>query len=198
MKKTIYLTILLFSTNIYTSCNQTTLTNEEAKALIKKDLGVPVSFHQDLTKQATIFSADILNVLRTEGLVNGPRYVDVNTPIQIEITEKGQSSFVSEEDSYYRFKTNDIDFDQITGISVNKEDQTATVRFTLKATNVTPAAIALSKQTIGYSGNKYIPYNLETPINGELVYKKFDNGWQLQNQDKAGSQLLDFILKGGR
>ena len=73
MKKTIYLTILLFSTNIYTSCNQTTLTNEEAKALIKKDLGVPVSFHQDLTKQATIFSADILNVLRTEGLVNGQR-----------------------------------------------------------------------------------------------------------------------------
>jgi hypothetical protein len=90
----------------------------------------------------------------------------------------------------YKFKTNDIDFDQITGISIDKETQTATVRFTLKSTNVTPVALSLKSEG-------YIKYSLDNSIPGELIYKKFDNGWQLEsNQNKSSNEMVNEIIKG--
>ena len=108
-------------------------------------------------------------------------------------TESGQPYFLGQSGSNsneYMFKTNDIDFDQITGISIDKKSQTATVRFTLKATNITPVARSLKRIN-------YLKYSLDTPINYQLVFKKFDTGWQLQSgQSRSSDEILSEILKG--
>jgi len=189
---TIYLIIVIA---IFTSCNNTTLSNEEAKAILVKTLNLPIQYSFNVNKRPTMASGFKLKGLRDAGLITGSDYLDVHTPIRIQITEKGKSSFLGENREAYMFKTNDVDFDQITGILINGEEKTAIVRFTLKATNVTPAGIALSQTQAGFSGKKYINYNLNSPIPAEFTLKKFDNGWQLQSdQNKTSSELLDDIL----
>lgn len=64
----------------------------------------------------------------------------------------GRSSYIGENETAYMFKTNDIEFDQIIGISINKEEQIATARFTLKVTKATLAGYALAQTKAGYSG----------------------------------------------
>lgn len=189
--------ILIFATialAILFGCNQTKLTNDEAKVLIIKTLNLPVTYRHDINKRPSMGSGFELDGLRSAGLIAGSEYLDVNRPIEIQITETGQSSFMGENNNAYMFKTNDIDFDQITGISINKEEQTATVRFSLIAKNATIAAYALAKTDRGFSGKKYINYSLINPLNGELAFKKFDNGWQLLEQGKSSSDLLNQIL----
>jgi len=201
MKKTaILLTIcLILASTTFTSCENTKLSNEEAKNLIITTLNLPARFRHDINKRPTMGSGFELDGLRDAGLITGSEYLDVNTPIHIEITGKGKSSFMSENGDAYMFKTNDVEFDQILGISINKEEKTAVVRFTLKATNVTPVGIALSHTKAGFSGRNYISYSLDSPIPGEITLKKFDNGWQLQsNQNKSSGELLDLILNGER
>lgn len=190
--------ILIFATialSILSGCNQTKLTNDDAKALITNTLNLPVTYRHDINKRPSMGSGFELDGLREAGLITGSEYLDSRRLIEIQITELGQSSFIGENDNAYMFKTNDIDFDQITGISINKEEQTATVRFSLKAKNATLAAYALAKTKAGFSGNNYINYSLINPLNGELAFKKFDNGWQLLEQGKSNSELLNQILK---
>jgi hypothetical protein len=190
---------LIFVLALLSSCESTKLSNEEAKEIIVKALDLPARFRHDVNKKPTMGSGFELDGLRNAGLIIGSDYLDSNTPIYIEITENGKSSFIGENESAYMFKTNDVDFDQISGISINKEEKTALVRFTLKATNVTPAGRALSQTSAGFSGSKYINYSLDTPINGEITLKLFDNGWQLQtDQNKSSGELLNQILNGGR
>jgi hypothetical protein len=176
------------------SCDQTKLTNEEAKALIVKTLNLPVSYRHDINKRPSMGSGFELDGLREAGLITGSETLDIRRPIEINVTEIGKPSFLGESNDAYMFKTNDIDFDQITGISINKQEQTATIRFTLKAKNVTLAGYALANTSAGFSGKKYINYSLVNPLSGELVFKKFDNGWQLLDQSKSGSDLLNLVL----
>lgn len=181
------------------SCNQVKLTNEEAKSLIVGTLGLPITYRHDIDKRPSMGSGFELDGLRNAGLITGSEILDSRTLIHIDITESGKSSFMGENNNAYMFRTHGIDFDQITGISINKEEQTAVVRFTIKAKDVTPAGVALSQTKAGFSGRSYINYSLTSPINGELTYKKFDNGWQLQtNQNKTSIQLLNQILNGER
>ena len=189
--------ILIFATialAILFGCNQAKLTNDDASVLIIKTLNLPVSYRHDISKRPNMGSLFELDPLREAGLITGSESLDSYTPIQIQITEMGKPSYLGENNNAYMFKTNDIDFDQITGISINKEEQTATVRFTLKATNITLAACAFAKSAAGFSGRKYINYSLINPLNGELNFKKFDNGWQLLEQGKSSSDLLNQIL----
>lgn len=189
--------ILIFATialAVLSSCNQTKLSNDDAKLLIVKTLNLPITYRHDIDKRPSMGSGFELDGLRSAGLITGSEYLDSRTAIKIQITEIGQSSFIGENNDAYMFNTNDIDFDQITGISINKEEQTATVRFSLKAKNATLAAYALAKTKAGFSGKNYINYSLINPLNGELVFKKFDKGWQLLEQGKASSDLLNQIL----
>ncbi|MCX6223031.1 MAG: hypothetical protein NTZ69_18845 [Bacteroidia bacterium] len=176
------------------SCNQVKLTNEEAKTLVVRTLGLPITYRHDIDKRPTMGSGFELGGLRNAGLITGSETLDSRRAIEIQITEMGQSSFIGENNDAYMFKTNDIDFDQITGISINKEEQTATIRFSIKAKNVTLAAYALAKTKAGFSGRNYLNYSLINPLNGELVFKKFDNGWQLLEQGKSSSVLLNQLL----
>src|ERR1035437_2813544 len=190
MKKTKLIFMLLISV-AFLSCNQVKLDNNEAGDLIKKILELPKSYSEDigLGWGATSW----LDALQEDGLIiyNIEYHGAFSDPsLYLFPTDKGKPYFLGQSSNKYKFKTNDISFDQITGISIEKESQIATVRFTLKATNITPIARTLSRI-------KYIKYSMENPISGELIFKKFDNGWQLQSdQNKSSNEIVNEMLKG--
>jgi len=194
MKNTKLLFMLLISISIvFSSCNRVKLDNNEAEGLIKKTLQLPIAYREDIG--LGFGATSWLDALQNDGLItynikySGP----IHTYLYLNPTNLGKPFYLGQDptnSNIYIFKTNDIDFDQITGIAINKESQTATVRFTLKAINVTPIARTLS--SIGY-----IKYSLDNPISGELIFKKFDNGWQLQSdQNKSSNEIVNEILKG--
>lgn len=194
MKNTL-LIIVLFMGIALTSCNQFKLDNNEAEGLIKKTLELPKSYRYDVGwgNGVSMFGASgPLDALQSAGLITyNIKYHGAFTDpsLYLSTTDLGKPYFLGQNSNVYKFKTNDIDFDKITGISINKESQTAIVRFSLKATNVTLAGYALARE-------KYIKYSLTGPIMGELVYKKFDSGWQLETeQGKSNSELLNQILE---
>ncbi len=175
------------------SCDNLKMTNEEATSLVRQavNLNVPQHFQADIGING-MGQARELNALSQEGVLTWtyqnnfggfPIYlVTLNMPDHIKQYYLGKNKRTQ----FDVFKTNDFDLDQITGISINKNDQTATVRFTLKATNVTPIGQALNK-------NNLLLYKVDRPANGELVFKKFDNGWQLQSDINLSSD--DRLMK---
>lgn len=172
------LVFVLFIGIALTSCNQLKLEKHEAKDLIIKELGLPQKHSIDLK---IIGDNKFLNdALQNEGIIN------FNWEKQglllclkgVTVTEKGKAYFLGKtSEDTYRFKTYDTDFGEITGISINKNDQTATIRFTTNSINVTPIAMVLSN---GWFGEKYIHENLNGPKSQEIVLKKFDSGWQIK------------------
>lgn len=198
--KNIALLIILMTSILFTNCSQDKLNNSDAEKLIRATLKLPKSFNNSVGEGiGQLTNAEIrLNALQDDGLITYTKEWDDNSGYILSVTptEKGKPYFIGLGSSTlyknrqgFLFKTHDIDLDQITGISINKESQTATVRFTVKAINVTPVANSLNRvQYFEY-------YSLDSPINGELVFKKFDNGWQLESsQNKSASELLDDIL----
>lgn len=189
------LIIALFIAIALTSCNQVKLENNEAEGLLKRTLELPKTYRRDVGwgSGVSMFGASgPLDALQSDGIItynieyNGA-FTDPS--LYLTVTDKGKPYFLGQNSNVYMFKIHDIDFDQITGISVDKETKTATVRFTLKATNVTPVARALSSE--------YIKYSLDNPISGELIFKKFDNGWQLQSdQNKSSNDRVNQMLNG--
>lgn len=158
MKNHVFVIAVIFMV-LLSGCNQVKMTNDEAKVLIIKTLELPVSFRHDIDKRPSMGSGFELGGLRNAGLITGSEVLDARRLIEIQVTELGSSSFIGENNSAYMFKTNDIDFDQITGISLNSAEQTANVRFSLKAKNATLAGYALAKTKAGFSGKNYINYS---------------------------------------
>ena len=195
MKNIKFIFMLLISIAL-SSCNQTKLDNSEAAGLIKKTLELPKTYREDCGwgSDVSMFgAAGKLDALKEDGLISyNIEYHGAFTDPSLYLTptDKGKPYFMGQNSNIFMFKTNDIDFDQITGISIDKETQIATVRFTLKATNISPIARSLSRKG-------YIKYSLDNPINGELIFKKFDNGWQLQSdQNKSSNEIVNEMLKG--
>jgi hypothetical protein len=194
MKK-IKLIFILLLLVMFSSCNQIKLENNEAIDLIKKTLELPKSYSEEigLGWGATSW----LDALQEDGLIiyNIEYHGALTDPsLYLFPTETSTPYYLGQDSGSgkYMFKTNDLEFDQITGISIQKESQTAMVRFSLKATNITPVARTLSKIS-------YIKYSLDNPITGELIFKKFDRGWQLQSdQNKTSNDMVNEILKGGK
>ena len=184
--------VIILIINLLTNCNQLKLENQEAKQLIIKALNLPQSYRKDI---GSFTSSTPLDELQNEGLINYSfTYWGINTDLNLNATEKGKPYYLGQDSKTgnYMFKTNDIDFNEITGIAVNKDQQTATIRFSLIATNVTPVAKALKRVN-------WISYDINAPINGELVFKKFDNGWQLQSeQNESSIDLLNKIIMPSR
>jgi hypothetical protein len=192
MKKLLLIIVVIAS--ISTSCNRVNLSQDEAKALIVQSLHLPFIFRFDINKRASFDNDFAVYGLYKAGLTTGGDYYPGQT-INIQPTELGKPSYLGDNGNAYMFKTNDIVFVQITGIAINKDQQTATIRFTLKADNVTLAGYTLAKTNGDLNGNKCIVYSLTRPLNGELTYKKFDNGWQLAtDQNKSSLDLLNQIL----
>ncbi len=180
--------------SITMSCNRLNLSQNEAKKLITQSLHLPFSFRFDINKRSTFNDDFAVYGLYKAGLTTSGNYYPGQL-IETQPTGLGQSSYLGDNGNAYMFKTNDIDSLQVTGISLNKDDQTATIRFTLKAVNVTLAGYILAKTTLNPSGAKCIVYSLSRALNGELTYKKFDTGWQLAtDQNKSSADLLNQIL----
>jgi len=194
----IYVIVILF-----TSCNRTSLNNDEASRLIRESLKLP---HQN--SQSVGMGSYEIAPLKNEG------YIEVsydkrdpwNQKMILEITAKGQPYYLGKIDKQYHgadyyFKTSDIDLNDINGISVDNESKTAIVRFTLKVTNTTPIADIMinliNRQAMNdviFPAKKYYPPQNEM-IEGELVFKKFDNGWQLNSeQNNSNNYVIKRLL----
>ena len=189
--KTLKLIFILLISITLSNCKQVKLENNEAADLIKKTLELPKTYREDIGLGWG--ASSWLDALQEDGLIiYNIEYHGAFTDPSLYLfpTEAGQPYYLGQSANNYMFKTNDIDFNQITGISIEKENQTATIRFTLKATNVTPIAQTLSRIN-------YIKYSMDSPINCELIFKKFDNGWLLQSyQNKSSSDIVNQFLKG--
>lgn len=192
-KKNYYsvLLILMFSL-LFAACGEKIdLPNQEAQVLVEKTLNLPIKFRSEIT--GTRYHWDKENdpsyKLEQEGYITV--YVDwtyfSDPSYRLSVTEKGNQYYLGEGKSRRRdnallFKTFDVGFNEITGIAINKEEQTATVRFSLKAINITPIGRILEN-------------NIDNPRNGELVFKKFDNGWQLAtDQNMSGTEYVRSIF----
>jgi len=188
MKK-INILVILLSSIAFISCNQIKLENSEAEELIKTNLNLPHDYNISILSHSS--NEDYFNLLQQSGLITwkfdwveywAGSVISRSYECDISLTDKGTPFLIeknSNENPYpsmklyvYKFKGYTINLNAITGISINKEDQTAIVRYSLKASNMTPFAESLQ-------GTKYVKHSLNSDINGELVFKKFDTGWQL-------------------
>jgi hypothetical protein len=183
-------TYLMILTSIaLMNCNQIKLSGTEATELIQKNLKLPHDHNISILSHSS--NEDYFNLLQQNGLITwkfdwveywAGSVISRSYECEISLTDKGAPFLIeknSNENPYpsmnlfvYKFKGYTINLNTITGISVNKENQSATVRYILKASNITPFAESLQ-------GTKYVPHALNSDINGELVFKQFDTGWQL-------------------
>jgi len=189
-KFNITVTILLLSVIALSSCNKFKLEDQEAKNLVISTLNLPQKFTEEVNANTMepLGSGRKCQILEDAGFI----YKEGNWiyGYNLYCTDKGKPYLIGEGKEHMqgkntlKFQAFDIDFDQITGIAINKEQQTAIVRFTLKATNVSPISRAVEK-------------NIDNPRSSELVYKKFDKGWQLaSDQNKSGIDLVREIWWG--
>ena len=185
MKNNHILIVIGFAISVclFSSCNKTNLTNPEAQVLIEKALGLPHGYREDVRvyEKHLYWPSKTQNTLVKQGFLDQRDHFD-QWYTEYLVTEKAKPYCIQNDSKIAQFKTFDIAFNEVTGIAINKEQQTATVRFSVKATNITPIGQALFN-------------NINEPKNGELSFKKFDNGWQLESsQNKSADDLLNGIL----
>ena len=195
MKNFKLIVILLFSV-VFTNCDQVKLSENDAKNLVEQSLNIPKEFSVSISSS----DASTLQVLLNDGVItDGKVDHSDNRKNYIVISEAckqynlGQTQNMGH--SEYLFKTYDIELEKINGISINKENQTAIVRFSLKITNITPFARSIVK-----ANNWYVPIykNLDDTINGELSFRKFDNGWQIETSHEGYDSLLKKVMEEHR
>ena len=133
----------------FSNCTQLKLENNEAEVLIKKTLELPKQYREDIG--LGYGASTWLDALQTDGfIIYTIDYHGAFTDPSLTLfpTDAGRPYYLGQDpndSNKHRFKTNDIDFYQIVGISVQKESKTATIRYSLKASNITPIARTLSK-----------------------------------------------------
>jgi len=148
------------------------LSNDDAKTLVVQTLNLPMKF-STIIKSGYLSSKTV--ELENQGYIT--KSWSTAAAYTYYPTDMATPYLVNDGTGKLNLRTLDIDFDNITGISINKEQQTATVRFTLKSTSVTPVGRILERIN-------------DNPQNGELVYKKFDTGWQLQSDQNTNSESM--------
>lgn len=174
------LAALILTVVFSTSCNNLNLTNEEAKVLITQKLGLPKKVTDNVS------GSDIFKwpKLMEAGLIYDPG--NCSYGCDLKATEEGAKYLIKDEgEGGYPMEYNTltfqcyfIDLGDITGIALDKEQQTAVIRFVLKAIDITPAGQAMDD-------------NVNNARNSELIFKKFDNGWQLASElNKSENDLI--------
>ena len=186
MKKITIALLALITSLTFISCKQLKMSDEEAQTLVTKALNLPQKFSKNVA--GTGGFGDVSDALEQAGYIR--KSGSWLYGYSLSVTDMGKPYLASSgKDAMYgtttlSFLTLDIDFGEITGVVINKDQETATVRFTLKAINVTP---------IG----KMVEKNIDAPKNGELIFKKFENGWQLASENnKSGVDLVKGIVWG--
>jgi len=184
-------TLFILTISLLQSCNQITLDKQEAQTLIVKTLNLPQKFHEEANANSNDpwGAGGRFYTLEKAGFVakNGNWIYGY----KIYATEKGKPYVIGEGkdntgNKTLKFKGFDIVFNEINGIAINKEQHTATIRFSLKADNISPIMRVLEKDIDGIKM-------------GELVFRKFDTGWQLEsNLNKSSVEMVMEIWKGKR
>lgn len=188
--KGIIVIFLTISFAILTSCTKVKLSNNEAERLVKSSLNLP------MLCEAAFYDSDCRPLI-SQGILLG------NDLYNLQVSEEYKKYFSQKLErkgrypmSQYRFKAYDIDLDAITGLSVDKESETAIVRFSLKVANATPFVnnarfFAIRNFESDVSEN----INTNSKFNGELRFRKFDTGWQLESSPSQGySSILESIV----
>ena len=187
MMKLIVCLLIVSSCIILMGCNALKLTNPAAETLVTQTLGLPISFRDDIIPSSKDFlfeGAKFEKLCKNGFMTKSGSFL---YGYKGQITEKAKPYYLGVEDDYWKgkvhkFKTFDIVFNEIIGILINKEQQTALIRFSLKAVNVTPIGELLRK-------------DLGAPFIGELRYKKFDTGWVLDSEINTKSiDILSAII----
>ena len=191
-KKNHYTVLLLIVFSLlFASCGEKIdLPNQEAQALVEKTLNLPQIFRSAVN--ADNYDWNGANhpcyKLEQEGFISVyiERFMGCQQGSKITVTDNGNPYFLGEGkrkgfNNTLLFKTMDVGFGDITGIAIDAEQKTATVRFTLKAINITPIGRILEN-------------NIDAPRNSELVFKKFDNGWQLADQNISGTEFVRSVF----
>jgi len=158
------------------SCSQISLSDKEGKELIVNTLKLPLKLNREIEISHSPLRADEI----TERLTaNG--YLKKSTlgmSTYYDLTEKIKPYLISSKPSllghYYKLTSFNVEFNKIEGILLDKTKQTATIRFSLIAKNVPPIYLLLNEG--GFSVFKEIR-------NYELVFQKFDKGWQLSTDE---------------
>ncbi len=176
---------MLFFLIALTGCGGLNLSEQDAQTLVKSSKSLPHDYPVIIRNSSD--NEAILNLLQQNGLITwkfkwGNDYNGHSFDCDIYPTDKGKGFFLGKSQQQgelgimfenYMFKGYTMDFNQIVGISVNKENQTATVRYSQKATQVSPFAQLLANNT------KFISQPLTSDITEDVIFKKFDTGWQL-------------------
>ena len=183
--KNLKLIIMLLLSIAFTNCDQVKLSENDAQKLIEQSLSLPKKM------SIPIWFADetVLNMLLNDGLITAYHidpYIDRDHFIEVSEAYKqynlGETHYMARRD--YIFKIYDIEFAKIDGISINKENKTALVRFTLKFTNISPFARSLVKIQTGWN-HPNINRNLDNTISVELNLRNFDSGWQIESNGQV-------------
>lgn len=189
------LLIVLFFTTLLTSCKELKMSNEEAEKLIKNSLNLPQKINMNI--EANVSNNYAFGCLKDAGYLSATRNWNPSSgsfgqwEYYVEVLDNAKPYLIEEnqQTGTFVFKINDIIFDKITGISIDKNNNTSLVRFNLKIENVTPIGSTLQN-------NGQISYSLNDPIQAELTFKKFDNGWQLEsNQGLSPDELCKKIIQ---
>jgi hypothetical protein len=192
MKKLILISLTI-SFVILTSCNNVKLSNSEAESLVKTSLNLPMLC--EAVFSGGIYGGDYQQLIN-QAILSGNDYMN------LEINEGDKEYFTRKINTgygrvQYRFKAYDIDLDNITGLSVDKNTSTAIIRFTLKVTNPTffmnnGGYFRIENFENDISEN----INIDSKFNGELRFRKFDTGWQLESSPSQGySTILESFIR---
>jgi len=189
------------SNNTSTNNNSSNSNNDffgtsEAQKLIVAALNLP----KECTEKVAVGDEVTLSRLKqggaiVEGFVNNSNFHEN----YIEVSESNKKYFLGKITSggsdypSYLFKTFNLDLGKIEGISVNKENQTAQVRFTIEYKDVSPFGRILGQYTS--EGGNGFRIDIEKPITAEFNFRLFDTGWKLEiTESIRGYSLLDQII----
>jgi len=196
----IFLYVIIMISSFLTSCKSTTLTEPEAEQLVISAMQLPLNYTASVGL-GCYGDTKSLDALQNDGLIT--YFIDENdyganrlhlTPTNNAAESyKGRDKIVNcpfgNQYQNYIFEIFDYNFEKLTGISVDKETKTAIVRFTINQISITSVGTSL------YQINR-LGYPFFKPVNCELVFKKFDQGWQLEsNQGRTGYELVEMFLK---
>ena len=188
MKKIIstYIVITLF-----TACTSG-LSHTEAEGLISKVIGLPKTYiHTVYNKKRLCWGSD-LTQFGNDGLITFDTHHSWEERIDVFVTAKGKPWYVGKNSKGWQFKMYRIVFGSVTGISMNESKTIATIRFTLKADGITPFARSLANGPGPCNTSPAIEFDLDKPVNSELIFRKFDTGWQL-DEEASGKNLEELM-----
>ncbi len=165
------LIFIFLSTILLISCSDN-LSREKAETLIKDRLGLPYNEERSFRLYyENGYGINNIRFLEKAGLISIREIpVWMGTNFRVQLTENGQQywpehGLIGDDQNSTPVVTSSVSFGKITGIVERKGINEAEVDFTLIRSKVTPFGKAFKL--------------FEGPENHKLIFKKYDDGWRI-------------------